>query len=168
MNPAFHIPLWQARHDRLACHHHLTRFRPGLFTRTRATDNKIASKEPTAQPGKTSCEGRVAADVSRRILIAGKTTPTDGRVAQVPWSWKVGRGVPNAPPEVFPFLSFRVPADTRGAMGTPRPTHDRMGQHALTTAAIGVRDGRLSGGRGGSAAGIRGGAGLGYSFLAAR
>jgi len=48
---------------------------------------------------------------------------------------KVGRAVPSAPRQGVQFCAFRAPLRIRGALGTARPTHDRVGQHALTSAA---------------------------------
>jgi molybdate transport system ATP-binding protein len=47
----------------------------------------------------------------------------------------VGRGVPTAPSEIVQFRTVRAPADLRGAVGTPRPTHHWLGQHDLSSAA---------------------------------
>ena len=58
-----------------------------------------------------------------------------GALPRVFANWKVGRAVLSEPLEVVQFPTFRAPSDTRGAVGTPRPTHDPVGQHALTSAA---------------------------------
>ena len=46
---------------------------------------------------------------------------------------KVGRAVPSAPGQVAETGAFRTSAGSRGALGTARPTSDRLGQHALTS-----------------------------------
>ncbi len=48
---------------------------------------------------------------------------------------KVGRAVPSAPSEVAQIRTFRAFADTRGALGTARPTPKPFVQHALMPAA---------------------------------
>jgi hypothetical protein len=80
--------------------------------------------------------GSVAAEVGQRYL------PPDGKVRRLTGvlpiptaSLKVGRGVPAAPPHVVQFPTVQAPLDARGAVGTPRPTHDPIRQHAQTSAA---------------------------------
>src|ERR1019366_299511 len=53
-----------------------------------------------------------------------------------PASFKVGRVVPTAPQEVVQLRTFRAPSNPRGAVGTPRPTDDRAGQHGRQPAVF--------------------------------
>ena len=58
-----------------------------------------------------------------------------------PAGLKVGRGVPTAPSEIVQFRTVWAPTDIRGAVGTPRPTHEWVGQPALAPAQRGRNPG---------------------------